>query len=110
LLVIGVKRFFHDCAAKTILLSLTFAGDLAIVAAAWLASYLIRFVSGYIPLRVQHIPSFSAYAWMALLVLLIWAVVLRSGRLYQEKTVPSLFKEVTCFYKRTSRPFWCSLY
>jgi Undecaprenyl-phosphate glucose phosphotransferase len=51
------------------------AGDLAVVVAAWLVAYPIRF--GVIPLRVDHVPPFSGYAMLALLALLVWAVVLR---------------------------------
>jgi Undecaprenyl-phosphate glucose phosphotransferase len=74
--------------------SFTFVADLIVVGIAWLAAYPIRFQLKIIPLFIQHIPPFSTYAWMTLLVLLVWAVGLRGGVLNREKTVPSLFQEI----------------
>ncbi|MCB9475530.1 MAG: undecaprenyl-phosphate glucose phosphotransferase [Deltaproteobacteria bacterium] len=75
--------------------SLVFLADLIVVAASWLVAYPIRFNLGLIPLTVQHIPPFSLYAWMTLLALLIWTVVFRTGNLFDAKTIPSVFRELT---------------
>ncbi len=75
--------------------SFIFMVDLIVVAGAWLVAYPIRFTLKIIPLYIQHVPPFSTYAWMTLLVLLVWAFGLRRGVLYREKAVPSLFEEIS---------------
>jgi Undecaprenyl-phosphate glucose phosphotransferase len=52
-----------------------FLGDLSIVATAWLIAYPIRFY--LLPLRVQHVPPFSRYGWLAALAVLVWAAAFR---------------------------------
>jgi len=49
--------------------------DLLVVVAAWLCAYPLRF--GLLPLRIQHVPSFWSYAWLAILAALVWAVGMR---------------------------------
>ncbi len=63
--------------------SALFAADLAVVAAAWLVAYPIRF--NLLPLYVPHVPPFGMYAWLAALAVLVWAVVLRLRPLVGER-------------------------
>ncbi|MBZ0271972.1 undecaprenyl-phosphate glucose phosphotransferase [bacterium] len=79
---------------RTFVLSLAAVADIAIVVAAWLAAYPIRFDLGVIPLFVDHVPRFSEYAWLGLLVAFIWTLVFFGSRLHAQKTIPSLFREV----------------
>lgn len=55
--------------------SVQLVADLAVVVGAWLIAYPIRF--HLLPLRIQHVPPFSRYAWLAVLALFIWAFVQR---------------------------------
>ncbi|MHA1568038.1 MAG: hypothetical protein ACTSXZ_01090, partial [Alphaproteobacteria bacterium] len=68
--------------------SVQFLADLAVVVLAWLAAYPIRF--NLIPLRIPHVPSFASYAWLALLALLVWAVMLRMRPLFAVGPAESL--------------------
>lgn len=78
---------------RRFLLSILYLLDLSIVVLAWLASYPIRFKSGLFPLVVDHVPAFSNFGVMGLLVLVNWAAHLRLSALYNESTIPSLLRE-----------------
>jgi Undecaprenyl-phosphate glucose phosphotransferase len=81
-------------AERRFLLSIQYLLDLAIVAAAWLIAYPLRFSWGLLPLRIQHVPSFSTFAIMGVLVLVVWAAHLRLSRSAAETTVPSFLREM----------------
>lgn len=85
--------------------SVNLAVDLVVVTASWLIAYPIRFHTGLIPLVIPHVPPFSTYAWIAVLVALIWSVALRSIRSRLNKTVPSLFREVAVVLRAHSLAF-----
>ncbi|NLH49130.1 MAG: undecaprenyl-phosphate glucose phosphotransferase [Myxococcales bacterium] len=55
--------------------SVQLVADVSVVVGSWLIAYPIRF--HLLPLRIQHVPPFSRYAWLAVLALFIWAVVQR---------------------------------
>ena len=78
---------------RRFLLSIQYLLDLSIVVAAWLVSYPIRFSSGFFDLRVDHVPGFSNFALMSVLVAVVWAPLFRYSALYAENTVPSFFRE-----------------
>ncbi len=67
--------------------SVQYVADLAVVLAAWLIAYPIRFQ--LIPLRIPHVPPFATYAWLGVLGVVVWAMVLRMRPLYQASTADS---------------------
>ena len=79
---------------RRFLLSLQYLIDLLIVVLAWLIAYPIRFQTGLFPLVVAHVPSFSTFLYMGVLVAVVWALAFRFSTLYREKTVPSLVREI----------------
>ncbi len=58
------------------------ASDLAVVSLSWVASYWIRFQSGFIPTE-KGIPDFPDYAKMLIFVWFIWAWTFRRFNLYR---------------------------
>jgi Undecaprenyl-phosphate glucose phosphotransferase len=68
-------------------------GDLALVAASWLAAYGLRFHLGFdAPLGV---PEFRAYVMLLLFILPLWFVLFRSHGLYEAQRTSSLWREVS---------------
>ena len=71
--------------------------DLAIVTGSWAAAYFIRFdlewTRTVLPIT-KHVPEFSKYFPLSILVLLVWAVVFTTVGLYRSRSTPSLSKEV----------------
>jgi Undecaprenyl-phosphate glucose phosphotransferase len=68
--------------------SVQYVADLAVVLASWLVAYPIRFK--LIPLHVPHVPPFATYAWLGVMALFVWAVVLRVRPLYYGGAAESL--------------------
>jgi Undecaprenyl-phosphate glucose phosphotransferase len=56
--------------------------DLLVVSVAWVASYWVRFQSGWIPVD-KGVPDFTQYLSMLLFIWLIWAFVFRRMGLYR---------------------------
>jgi len=56
--------------------------DLSITAAAWLATYQLRFLSGVIP-AVRGLPPEELYYWSAFAVVALWHLVFRGLGLYE---------------------------
>lgn len=58
------------------------AADLAVVSAAWVIAYWVRFQSGWVPIE-KGIPEFAQYLSMLIFIWLIWAFVFRRMGLYR---------------------------
>jgi Undecaprenyl-phosphate glucose phosphotransferase len=66
--------------------------DLAIVAAAWLGAYALRFHSGLLPPPPVHTP-FENYAWLLVGILPLWHLLLHHRGLYEPEARRSVFRD-----------------
>ncbi len=80
-----------------VFLSILFITDMAVVTAAWLFAYEVRFHAGWfervIPLY-ESTPRFGAYLAILPVILAVWAVLMRREGLYLPRRVKSPYEEL----------------
>lgn len=73
--------------------NLLFASDLMVIAGSWVASYIIRFHYGPVPVY-KGVPEFAPYGWMLIPIVIIWRFSFRAFGLYRAKRISSRVSEV----------------
>lgn len=80
-----------------VFLSILFMSDMAVVAAAWLLAYEVRFQAGwfsaFLPVY-EATPRFNAYLAILPVILITWAILMRREGLYLPRRVKSPFEEL----------------
>ena len=77
------------------------AGDLLLVAAAWIAAYLLRFYAVGPPLR-SAVPPIEPYLLMLLPILVVWGLSFRAFGLYRPRRIGSRLSEVADIAKAST--------
>ncbi len=88
-------------AHSRVLEQLMLVGDLLLVAACWLAAYVIRFHVAGPPSR-HGIPPLEPYLLMLLPILIVWGIAFRAFDLYRPRRIGSRLSEVTDIAKASS--------
>ncbi len=73
--------------------NILFIIDIAIIACSWLASYYIRFYSGFVEVT-KGIPDFFDYLLLLVPIIVIWAFAFRAFGLYRPKRISTHISEV----------------
>jgi Undecaprenyl-phosphate glucose phosphotransferase len=73
--------------------SLMLLSDLLVIAASWVAAYVLRFYGGPVPVY-RGIPDFRPYLLLLGVILLVWAVAFRAFGLYRPRRISSRLAEV----------------
>jgi len=81
---------------------LMLAGDLALVAASWILSYVIRFAVLGPPLRHGDVPPLGPYLLMLVPILVVWGVSFRAFDLYRPRRIGSHLSEAADIAKASS--------
>ncbi|PYO56625.1 MAG: undecaprenyl-phosphate glucose phosphotransferase [Candidatus Rokuibacteriota bacterium] len=81
---------------------LMLAGDLGLVAACWLLSYLVRFRVLGPPLLRGDVPPLGPYLLMLLPILVVWGVSFRAFDLYRPRRIGSHLSEAADIAKASS--------
>lgn len=80
-----------------VFLSIFFLTDMAVVSAAWLLAYSVRFHSALFARIVpvyETSPRFDPYLTILPAILVVWAILLRRGGLYRARRAKSPFEEL----------------
>ncbi|MBI5238273.1 MAG: undecaprenyl-phosphate glucose phosphotransferase, partial [Deltaproteobacteria bacterium] len=73
--------------------NLLFIVDIAVISLSWLASYYIRFYSGFVDVT-KGIPDFIDYLLLLVPIIVIWAFAFRAFGLYRPKRISTHISEV----------------
>jgi len=87
-----VKRY------SQVFLTFLFLGDLFIVSASWIFSYVLRFQVHLIPVY-KDIPPFEIYFSVTIFAIVIWPMTMKAMGLYAPMRTVSLFEESTTIIK-----------
>lgn len=73
--------------------NILFIVDIAVISLSWLASYYIRFYSGFVEVT-KGIPDFFEYLLLLVPIIVIWAFAFRAFGLYRPKRISTHISEV----------------